>query len=189
MLTRGLVLAVALLMPVGTAGAATITNLVTFTANSFVDQNLTPGIAPVDPVTGSFTITFDPTVDATNQTAGITLGSLNLSLGSALSYNYDSATDRLEVGGLSNGANALFFNPPQNDFWLFIDNFLSGTPLFDQVGYAQVSAGSNVYFTLNQTGSVTVTPVPLPATLPLLAGGLGLIAFLRRRRQSRGDAL
>jgi len=174
---------VAALVIAGTMGAsaATITKVVDFSANSFVDGSLTPGVAPVDPVMGQFTITLDPALTASDETSGIALDSLNIT------YNYDPLTDRLEVGGLATGADTVTFSPAQNDFWLFINDFLSGTPIFEQVGYAQVSFGNGIFFTLNGTGSVTVSDpapsvpaVPLPASLPLLLAALGGAAILRR---------
>jgi len=180
---------VAALVIAGTMGAsaATITKVVDFSANSFVDGSLTPGVAPVDPVMGQFTITLDPALTASDETSGIALDSLNITLGSSLAYNYDPLTDRLEVGGLATGADTVTFSPAQNDFWLFINDFLSGTPIFEQVGYAQVSFGNEIFFTLDGTGSVTVSDpapsvpaVPLPASLPLLLAALGGAAILRR---------
>jgi len=34
--------------------------------------------------------------------------------------------------------------------------------------------------------SLTISPVPLPASLPLLIGGLGVLALARRKRASSG---
>lgn len=190
-LSRAALVAAVLSVGAMTAQAATVTKVVDFSANSFVDGALIPGVAPVDPVIGQFTITLDSAVTVADQTAGITLGSLNIALGSSLAYNYDSVTDRLEVGGIASGANTVTFSPAQNDFWLFINGFLSGAPVFDQVGYAQVSAGNKIFFTLNGTGSVTVRDpapsvpaVPLPASLPLLLAAIGGAAVLRRPRRS-----
>lgn len=169
------------------ADAATITKVVSFSGNSFVDQFLNSSVAPVDPVTGQFTITLDPSATVTNVTSGITLDSLNIVLGSALAFNYDHAIDRLEVGGSNAGAGIVQFSPSTNDFWFFVNGFLSGTPLFDQIGYSQTSFSSgNLFFTLNHTGSVTVSdpapsPVPLPAAFPLLLGAFASLPLLRRR--------
>lgn len=169
------------------ADAATITKVVSFSGNSFVDQSLNPGLAPVDPVTGQFTITLDPSATVTDVTSGITLNSLNIVLDSALAFNYDQPLDRLEVGGIQTGANTVQFDPSTNDFWFFVNGFLSGTPLFDQIGYSQTSVSrNNLFFTLNQTGSVTVSdpapsPVPLPAAFPLLLGAFASLTLLRRR--------
>ena len=41
----------------------------------------------------------------------------------------------------------------------------------------------------NYTGSLDVTPVPLPTALPALLGGLGLLAACTRRRRSSGAGL
>jgi hypothetical protein len=50
----------------GAANAALVHDLVTFSANGFeTDVGTDP--APVDPVTGSFTISFDPTLIYTDE--------------------------------------------------------------------------------------------------------------------------
>jgi len=68
------------------ADAALVHDLVTFTASGFTSAFGEP--VPTDPVTGSFTITFDPTQTYVDQTVGITLNSLNISLGSTLAFDY-----------------------------------------------------------------------------------------------------
>jgi hypothetical protein len=146
---------------------------------------------PVDPVVGNFTITFDPSVAVTNSTSGITLNSLNIALGSALSYSYDPAAGgfpagTLRVGGAASGSDTITFNPSTNDFWLFINDF-TGTAAFQQVGYTQTSvSNNNLFFTLNQTGSADVTIVPEPASASLLVTGLtALVAGVIWRRRRR----
>ena len=64
-------------------------------------------------MTGSFTITVDPTQTYLDSTTGITLGSLNISLASALSFDYSPTSytigvttfdaGELVVGGLETG--------------------------------------------------------------------------------------
>jgi len=77
-------------MGTSSANAAFVTYDVSFTADTFqVGSGIDP--APVDPVIGSFTITLDPSVAVANETAGITLNTLNIALGSALSYSFDPA--------------------------------------------------------------------------------------------------
>jgi hypothetical protein len=179
--------AIVVLVP-ACASAALVHYKVTFSANSFStfnnDTSVTDtGIASTDPVEGMFTIAFDDALDYTNETAGIQLVSLNILLGSPISFNYNSTTQRLEVGGTSNGANALFFAPPQNDFWLFINTFSLGGSAFDQVGYAQVADGNLLNFTLDQTGTVSVEAVPVPGVVSLMVVALAGLGICRQARR------
>src|SRR5580704_7430769 len=67
-------------MGAGAAKAALVNDLVTFTGlgiTSAFGQEV-----PTDPVFGSFTITFDPTLTHVDQTIGITLKSLNITVDS-----------------------------------------------------------------------------------------------------------
>ena len=87
----------------GTAAiGATTTYDVMFTATDF--ESFPAGeAAPVDPVTGSFTITFDPTQTYTDETAGITLTGSNFTLDSSLGFDYSPTgidADELFVGGV-----------------------------------------------------------------------------------------
>ena len=189
--------AVLLLMPymVSQASSATMTDLVTFTASNF---SASGGTVPTDPVQGSFTITFDPTQSypIAGTTTGITLNTLNIALGSALSFSYNDPTsgfpaDTLVVGGIFDNPSTVQYSPATDDFWLFINNFTSADPAFDQVGYAQVAAGNYLFYTDSAsggTGSVTVTPVtapvPLPPTALLFGSGLLGLVGLRRFRKS-----
>ncbi len=71
-----------ILLAAGPASATLMTYDVSFSANTFqVGSGADP--APVDPVTGSFTITLDPAVHVVDDTADISLTSLNIALGSA----------------------------------------------------------------------------------------------------------
>jgi PEP-CTERM motif len=178
-----------LVVGAGAANAALVHDLVTFSANSFqIGEGSDP--APKDPVTGSFTITFDPTMTYSDSTTGITLNSLNIALGSALSFSYSPTAipsvinaDELIVGGVFDGAARVQYSPSTDDFWLFINTF-TAAPTFDQVGYSQTSVSSdNLFYTVGGTGSVTVTSltsVPEAATWTMmLAGfaGLGLLGY------------
>jgi hypothetical protein len=194
--TRSIILLSALvggiaIVETGAANAALVHDLVTFTASNFeTDVGSSP--APVDPVTGSFTISFDPTLSYTDETAGITLtpGSLNIALGSTLSFSYNAPTSMLPattlvVGGISDGAQQVQFNPSTDDFWLFINDF-AVTPSFDQVGYSQTAVSSDNLFD-SISGGVAVTPitpsgVPEPSTWAMMLVGFAGIGFLGYRK-------
>lgn len=179
----------------GAANAALVHDLVTFTASGFTSAFSQP--VPTDPVTGSFTITFDPTQTYVDQTVGITLDSLNISLGSALAFDYsptgnsDGDADELVVGGLEDGADSVFLSPTVfDDFYLHILTYNS-TPTFQQVGYTTSSStpNSNYFFTdlpNSGAGSVTVTPItgstPEPATWAMILAGFAGLGFLGYRR-------
>ena len=130
------------------ANAGLVTYDISFSANTFqVGAGGNP--APVDPVTGEVIITFDPTVAVTDSTANIRRDSLNIKLGSAISFSYDPTMDNglLTIGGINDGAGSIIYNPSTNDFWLFIENFTT-TPTFDQLGYTQTSVSSdNLFYT------------------------------------------
>lgn len=182
------------------ANAATVTYDVTFSANNFTSAY--GQAAPADPVTGSFRITFDPTQTYTDDTSHITLKTLNIALGSALSFDY-SPTDNpngfageLVVGGVADGAASVQYAPPTDDFWLHIYTVVT-SPTFQQVGYSQTSLSSdNLFYTsgvLGEDGSVTVTlvtpGVPEPSTWAMMAAGFAALGWVgHSRRGSRRAA-
>ena len=187
------------------AYAAVVTDYVTFSATGFTSPF---GLAvPTDPVTGSFTITFDPTQTYTDDTAGITGGKVNLALDSAFSFDYsptgnsNGSADELVVGGLADGAAAVTFNPPTNDFLIHIDTFTTA-PTFQQLLYSQTGLppndnGALFYTDLPNSGSgtVTVTPVtpgiPEPSTWAMLLlgfAGLGFVGYRRTKKSALAAA-
>ena len=94
------------------ANSDVVTYNIGFTADTF-QVGSGPDPAPVDPVTGSFTVSLDPTVQVTNSTNNITLHDLNIALGSSISYSYDPTLEGgfLSVGGIFSGAGVIQFNP------------------------------------------------------------------------------
>jgi PEP-CTERM motif len=152
---------------------------------------------PVDPVSGSFKISFDPTLDYTDAT-GITDPSINITVDSAFVFTYSTTgpnAHELVVGGANAGAAVVDFNT--NDFYLHIINFTT-SPEFQQLGYT-TSAGGYYYNdplgyggTVIGSGSATVTPVtsgvPEPSTWAMLLFGFGGLGFLGYRKARQGLA-
>ncbi|MGO9622215.1 MAG: VPLPA-CTERM sorting domain-containing protein [Desulfobaccales bacterium] len=167
------------------ASATLVNDLVTFSATNFTSFPV-GGTSVPDPVTGSFTITFDNSASVSTPTTGTTTGisyvSLNIPLASALSFSYYQPTDFLYVGGLANGPAAIQISPGNDDFYLQISNFTSATPTFVQLGYAEYTG--DYFYTTSAVGqglTVGPAPVPLPGTLPLVLSGLGALVAWRRR--------
>ena len=167
----------------------------TFSANSFASAF--GQSAPVDPVTGSFRITFDNTKTYVSDTADIHIQTLNIDLGSLLAFTFSpsgvmgqSSPDELVVGGLQDDPAHVQFSPASNDFWLFIQN-VSTAATFDQVGYSQTSVnGDNLFFTNDHTGSIGVTPVipsgvPEPSTWAMMLLGFAGFGYASFRRTSK----
>jgi hypothetical protein len=161
------------------AKASLITETISFNASDFFLVNGNLNTPPVDPVFGSFTITFDPTVAVTGQTTGISLNSINIAFSDTFAFSV--AGGSLIVGGLNAGVNGVATN--HNDFGLVIHN-ITGTPTFFEFLYSDETLGSNFD---SLTGTVGTAAVPGPivgAGLPglILASG-GLLGWWRRRQK------
>jgi hypothetical protein len=90
-LSAALVAGCVLALSGGVAYAATITNIITFTASGFFVSPYHPN-APVDPVIGSFTITLDPTVDNLAGTS-VVVNSINIPGGGTPFFLYYASVD------------------------------------------------------------------------------------------------
>ncbi len=152
----------------GVAQAATVTVNDNFTMSGF-------GIgAPVDPVTGSFSVTFDNTADIIDGT-GIT-ATINTAVDGVFEFTYYASLDQLLVGGSANGASGV--GSGTNDFLLTI-NTASTDPsalLFDYI------AGGSAAFTATSLTNSFSTDVPEPASVLLFAMGCVGLAAARSRR-------
>lgn len=171
--------------------AATVTYHISFTATpiqfDFGGGTTTP---PIDPVTGSFTITLDPSHDYSTTTAGITLDSLNLKLGSKLAFRYEKDIDLLQIGGKEASVTGFDFGLT-NDFYLDIDGLTGPAPYSQLLRYIQKSSGTS-QFTSGSIGLSFGAPpppatAPIPDALPLFLTAIGAVGLCRygARRAAR----
>lgn len=174
----GVVLALSLVA--GVASAATITRTYSFTFSDF-----TPGVpgnpAPVDPVTGSFSVTFDPTVAVSDTTDGLDVHGVNLPISGHFAYSF-TPFGALTFGGIAwagDQASAASFGT--DDFSMAFFHPLT-TPIAPSAFYTRAGV-PNAWFA--GTGVVTaIDGVPEPSTWGLTIVGVGVAgAALRRRRR------
>jgi len=166
------------------ASAAPIAENISFSVSGL--NSITADPQSPDPVTGSFDLTLDSATDYSAQTVGITLKNLNIDLGSALSFDYNSTTDLLIVGGIdgaptcTDGPSCIQILPADNDFYLQIKGLTTASPTIVNFGFAQTSAPDDYFFyNSDKPGTLTIGPivtttgggVPEPATwIAMLAG-------------------
>ncbi len=174
--------------------ATPITRQVDFSFSGVVQVSGGPAVPPpVSPVIGSFTITFDPTLAYTDQSIGLVLNSLNLTLGSTAGFTYFQPQDILVFGGLAGAGGAQGIVSNTFDVSVRIDHFQTA-PIIGSAGYSQGGptyaagasvTGTNVIGNLSSTLTVKdpTAQIPEPVTLSLFSAGLIGAAILRRRRK------
>src|SRR5262245_13899559 len=119
-----LVLTVLVILLGGAKANAELTHFdVSFNVNGFASNG--GGAVPVNPVIGSFGVTFDPTLTLNNISTGLTLNSLNLNMGAfngglGPRFNYNSSTNTFAFldGLISSGTNGII---------LTLNNFTSAS--------------------------------------------------------------
>jgi hypothetical protein len=167
-----IVLAAVILSLVGTRAAADPVTV----SSGFLASGFGQG-APVDPVRGWFSVTFDNSDTLRDQTAGITLH-VNIPLDSAPAFGYGALADVLVLGASEQGAQTM--GPGTNDFLFGLIN-VSTNPIPVDFGYSQV--GYPVVFGARE---LVLAPVPEPGTL-ILCGTGALVAWRASRRKRRLD--
>jgi hypothetical protein len=180
------------------AQAQVVTKTYDITFDTLIDpfDNQTP---PIQPVTASFTLTFDPTVNYNDETSGITVNELNVPVDSTIGFS--TGTDAsgnlfVSIGGVYDGAGDVIFGT--NDFVLQLrfdggDLDTPSLPLCSDPGFS--CGGLPTTYASGYTSSAypdslflglvaTVSPAPEPATWAMmLTGFTGLGGALRLRRK------
>jgi len=192
---------------VGNSRAGTVTETYNFTLNDFVDI-IGSSPSPITSISGSFTLTFDPSVSYVDNTTNITGSITGIPnapvVASTIGFDTFVGTPYgIAIGGIYGGADLIYSNT--NDFILEL-TFANAASLADPsiavcggpgltcgnytgsnavyaAGYSETGTDS-VWFAQVQN----VSPTPLPAALPLLAGGLGALGLLGWRRKRKNTA-
>jgi hypothetical protein len=185
------------------AKASTITENLSFSLTGFVD--ITGNLTPPDPlVTGSITVTYDPTLTYDNDTTDIVVHSLTgVTVSSTLGFTYQNGL--LEFGGIQNDADFVFANTNDLVVAFNVSNPASptfvpcstpgytcgnytGSSLVDAAGYTTAGTNTGWFYGVQSTVSPTL-PVPPPtgitpepSTLLLLGTGIGALAGVARRK-------
>lgn len=165
--------------------ASTITRTYTFAFQDFAPVD--PGTpAPVDPLAGSFTITFDPTVAVYDTTAGLTVNSFNLPGADHFAFSYTP------LGMLTLGAILAPWDQVASASWGTTDFNLGffhplDVPIAPSAFYT-VAGVSNAW--TSGQGIVTATDgapgVPEPSSWLLMIVGVGAVGGALRRRDDVG---
>jgi hypothetical protein len=159
------------LLGAGAAHATLITLNYNFTGSGF------PAGAPFDPVTGSFSLTFDNSADITNSSA-IT-ASISIPVTGSILFSYNATFDFVELGanGVTNGV-----TNGTNDFGFRLHN-VSTTPTFESHPFDYTQQGVNGIF-VAQNFALRPPGAGVPDTsssLGLLALGVTALGLVRRK--------
>ena len=153
------------------AKAATTTYNIVFSASGQVTGS------------GSYTLTFDPTLTYSDTTIGLVVNSYSDGYGApaVTAFNYDPTVGGvLFLGGTNNGVNGMAWGT--NDYILGITDFTTTAPSLNTFAVSTTTLPSSGL--TDYTGTVSVTPAvtPEPSSFFLVATGLiGVLSAARRR--------
>ena len=156
-------------------------------------------------ISGSFSVTFDPTLNHVDDTTGLVVHSFSgvgAPLDSPLGFTYAAASGRFALGGVEDGVGTI--DSGTNNFALFLNlanlskpQFLpcseagascgaaNGDPAFILAGLTRSGAGLDESGWFASTAESKVAAVPEPPTWAMMFGGLALVALARARRRTK----
>jgi hypothetical protein len=190
------------------ASAAIVTETYSFSLGGFVDEFGDPPVpSPVATISGSFTLTFDPTLNHVDDTTDLVVHSFSgtgAPLDSPLGFTYSAASGEFALGGLVPAPQEI--DPGTNDFAIFLNlanlskpQFLpcntpgascgaaNGDPAFIIAGFTRSGADFDKSLWIAATAESEIAAVPEPSTWAMMLAGFAGLGFMgyRRAREPR----